>query len=333
MDTKICRNGNLELPLIGLGCWSFGGGDYWGDRNQKDTDRIVASAIDHGVNYFDTAEAYNEGRSEVSLGEAIKPFQRDQIIVGSKVSPTNCSPKALLEHCTDSLKRLGTDYIDLYMVHWPVDPRLTADAFSTLQKLKEQGKIRHFGVCNYGVPKLEELLCLPEIAINQLPYSLLTRAIEFDALDFCDSQGIGVMAYMGLMQGILADRFQQIEDIPPMRRRTRHFDSNRVKESRHGEDGCEPQLAEAMNDLREICKNKNMSMSHLSLGWILANPQITCTLVGASSIKQLEENLMPINRPISSETVELLNRITLPVKEELGNHIDLFESVENDRTR
>src|SRR5262245_1605212 len=111
---------DLYLSIMGLGCWAFGGGQYWGKRDQSAVDAVVQRAGDLGVNYFDTAESYNVGRSEESLGEAIRNLPRAKLVIGTKVSPANVAPGILETHCEASLKRLRTDYIDLYMVHWPI---------------------------------------------------------------------------------------------------------------------------------------------------------------------------------------------------------------------
>ena len=108
--------------MLGTGCWAFGGGDYWGTQDQKDVTSVVHASVDLGINYFDTAEAYNEGRSEVSLSNAIIGIARDKLVIGTKVSPSNCYKNSLIEHCESSLNRLRTDYIDLYMIHWPIHP-------------------------------------------------------------------------------------------------------------------------------------------------------------------------------------------------------------------
>ena len=156
MENRICKNSGLELSILGTGCWAFGGGEYWGDQSQKDVKSVVHESVNLGINYFDTAEAYNEGRSESSLGDAIIGIPRDKILIGTKISPSNCYKNTLIEHCEASLKRLQTDYVDLYMVHWPVHPHsirhFTEDnliienppeineAVETLQLLKQQGK-------------------------------------------------------------------------------------------------------------------------------------------------------------------------------------------------
>ncbi|MHC4476275.1 MAG: aldo/keto reductase [Planctomycetota bacterium] len=99
METRSCGNSDLKLSVLGTGCWAFGGGQYWGDQNQRDVEEIVHRAVELGINYFDTAEAYNDGRSEKSLGQAVKELARGKIIIGSKVSPSNCYRETLIKHC------------------------------------------------------------------------------------------------------------------------------------------------------------------------------------------------------------------------------------------
>ena len=118
MEKRICQKTGLELSVLGLGCWAFGGNesDYWGEQSQKEVDHIVGAAIDLGITYFDTAELYNDGRSEESLGKAIKGIDRESIVIGSKILPNHLYPGDVEKHCLASLKRLDTDYLDLYMI-------------------------------------------------------------------------------------------------------------------------------------------------------------------------------------------------------------------------
>src|SRR5690606_33722560 len=122
MEKRKVQQSGLEISVLGAGCWAFGGGEYWGDQSQKDINEVVHASVDLGINYFDTAEVYNEGRSESSLGEAIRGIPRDRFLIGTKISPSNCYKNTLVEHCHASLQRLGTDYIDVYMLHWPIHP-------------------------------------------------------------------------------------------------------------------------------------------------------------------------------------------------------------------
>ncbi len=347
MQKRKCRNANIDLSVLGTGCWTFGGGNYWGDQNQKDVTEVVHASVDLGINYFDTAEVYNEGRSETSLGEAIKGISRDKIVIGTKVSTSNCYKDTLIKHCEGSLKRLQTDYIDLYMIHWPIhpnsishftnDPEIienppkTHEAIEALRILKQQGKIREYGVSNYGKGRMEGLPT-GEVAVNQLPYNLLSRAAEFDVLPYCEENGVGVIGYMALMQGILSGKFNSLADIPAVRRRTRHFNSMRTKECRHGERGAEVETNDALAGIRKLCKKTGLSMVELSMQWILANPAITCTLVGSRNVQQLKANVRAIGKPLDVDVKMELDNITLPLMEKLGNHLDYFESAENDRT-
>ena len=347
MEKRICKNSGLELSVLGTGCWAFGGGDYWGDQNQNDVNDVVRASVDLGINYFDTAEAYNEGRSEISLGEAIKGINRDKIVIGTKVSPSNCYKEKLIEHCEGSLERLQTDYIDLYMIHWPIHPHSIKhftseksiieippsifEAIESLHKLKKQGKILNFGVSNFSFNRLKDLP-LEEVAVNELPYNLLCRAIEYDALPTCSQNGLGVIGYMALLQGILADIYPSLNEVPVWQRRTRHFNYLSTKECRHGEEGAEAETNVAIAGIRQICKESGYTMPELAIKWILANPAITCTLVGSRNIQELEANVNAVILPLEKEIKDELDRVTLPVMEKLGNHFDYYESAANDRT-
>ncbi len=115
-----CGKSDLKLPALGMGSWAYGGGEYWGPHSQAEVNDVVHCAIDRGCNFFDTAEAYNDGASEASLGLALKDIPREKVIIATKISPCHTEPQTLIEHCEASLKRLRTDYLDLYMVHWPI---------------------------------------------------------------------------------------------------------------------------------------------------------------------------------------------------------------------
>ncbi|MBX2877491.1 MAG: aldo/keto reductase [Saprospiraceae bacterium] len=348
MQRRTCPNTGLSLPILGLGCWSFGGGDYWGPRELKDEEAIVKTALEHGINYLDTAEIYNSGRSEESLGKIMRNIPRDQVLIGSKISPANCQPAILVEHCEASLRRLQTDYIDLYMVHWPVhpaaiksftkDPERIAnpprieEVYQTLLELQQAGKIRHIGISNFAVSRMAELPALDKIAINQLAYNLISRSIELEVLPYCEKHGVGTMGYMGLMQGILSGRWASFDEIPMLRRRTRHFDSRKVPNSRTGEPGFEAETSSVLQELRAISEETGYSMADLALKWVCANPNLTCNLVGASSPAQLAKNGEAVKKELEAPLLHRLNEASVTLRDKMGNHIDLFESTENDRT-
>lgn len=346
IPSRACGKHALKLPILGLGCWAFGGGEYWGAQSQEDVNEVVRFAVEHGCNYFDTAEAYNEGASETSLGLALQGVPRDQVLIGTKISPSNTQPDKLKQHCEASLKRLRTDYVDLYMVHWPITPHAirhftrepmiipqVRDAFETLMELKQAGRIRYIGVSNFGAAKLDEALATgAEIAVNQLPYSMLTRAIELEILPKCRAMGIGVLGYMALQQGILTDAYATLDDVPILRLRTRHFDSRRTTHTRHGLPGAETETNAALASIREIARRHGTTTREVALKWAMAGPGITCSLCGARNLGQMRENLKAAQEPLAPEIVEEFNAATQPLLEKLGPSFDYWENSANDRT-
>jgi len=317
----------IQLSLLGLGCWSFGGqeGDYWGPHDDREAAEIVAQALDSGVNYFDTAEGYNDGRSEAALGRALAG-RRAEAIIGTKVSPQNTEPQTLRQHCEASLRRLGTDTLDIYMVHWPITDYPVADAFATLADLRAEGKLRAIGVSNFGPRQLQEALATGvPIEVNQLGYSLVHRAIEFEILPTCRQHQIGVAVYMPLMQGLLTGRWRSADEIPQTRRRTRHFSSDRPG-TRHGEPGAEAEVFAAIQGIAQLAETLGVPMADLALAWAAAQPGVTTVIVGTRMPAQLRESLRGIGRTLSPETLAELDRLTQPVKARLGPNADLWQS-------
>lgn len=331
----------LRLPSVGIGCWAFGGGSYWGAQEQADVDRVVARALDAGLNYFDTAEAYNNGASEISLGRALGP-RRSEAIIGTKVSPNNASPERLRRHCGESLRRLGTDHIDIYMIHWPLNgpsvrhftseedlirnpPRLEP-ALEEMERLRLEGKIRFIGLSNFGREQLAEATRFGvPVSVNEIPYNLLMRAVERTVLPFCVAQGMATVGYSALMQGLLARPPGSLDGVAPVRLRTRHFASTR-EGSRHGEPGIEPETLAALGAIALIARQIGRPVAEVALAWSVANTGIDCTLVGCRNVAQLEENLRGLSTPLSKETKRDLDRATDEVMHLLGSRIDYFQS-------
>ncbi len=315
---------------MGIGCWSFGGGDYWGPQDQKDVDAVVGRAIERGANFFDTAEAYNEGRSEEALGLALKG-RRQQAIIGAKIPPNFAQPDILRQHCEASLRRLQTDVIDLYMVHWPVSDPYVQEAFETLQSLQSEGKIRFVGVSNFGVHQLDQALSTGgRIVANQLCYNLLSRAIEFELIPYCVHHGLGILAYMPLLQGLLTGKYFSADDMPAVRTRTRHFRPDRAG-SRHGEPGAEAETFAAVQGIREIAQELHVPMSQLALAWILSRPEITSIIAGIRTIEQLEMNLAGVQYSLLPGVVDRLDRLTQSLRDQLGPSPDYFQSNRDSR--
>jgi aryl-alcohol dehydrogenase-like predicted oxidoreductase len=334
MEKRRLGKSATEISVLGIGCWSFGGGDedYWGAQDQKEVEAVVRAALDRGVNYFDSAEAYNDGRSEESLGKALKG-RRSEAIIGSKIGPENTEPSVLREHCEASLRRLGTDRIDVYMVHWPITSHSTADAFAALEDLQSEGKIRVIGVSNFGVGQLGEALNTGvRFEVNQLCYNLFSRGIEEEIMPLCAAHEIGIVGYMPLLQGLLADKFKTWDEIPEARARTRHFDGGRPL-SRHGEAGAEKEMFAALDGIREIAEEEGLPMSQLALRWCIARQEMTCVLTGVRDLLQLEDNIQALSTVLSAQVVRKLDALTGPVTEKIGTDPDYFEGRKTSRIR
>jgi aryl-alcohol dehydrogenase-like predicted oxidoreductase len=338
-----------QVSILGAGTWSYGGGSYWGEQAQEDVNAVVAKAIDLGVNYFDTAEMYNDGASETSLGIAFSG-RRDEIIIGTKLSPSNCQPDAIRAHLDASLERLQTDHVDIYMLHWPIEPHaiehFTADeatianppsvatAMETLAELREEGKIGYIGVSNHGVEQMAEILDTGvEIVCNEMMYNLFARAIEAEILPFCARRGIGVIGYMALLQGILAGAYEHPDQVPPAQAHSRHFaqergwdEINNKNWSRHGESGCEQEMDAAMATLRELSSNEGISVAQLAIAWAMDNENIATTLVGSRNVKELEENVAAVEYQMSENVRAALDEASMPIWEKLGNNPDYYEN-------
>jgi len=339
---------NITVSRLGIGCWAFGGGEYWGEQNQKDVDTVVHKAIDNGVNFFDTARMYNNGESEKSLGLALKNRRR-QVVVCSKVSPAKAYYHTLKEECEASLKNLCTDYIDIYMMHWPInpfgvkhftdDPDILAnpptaeEAFRALSDLKKEGKIKAIGVSNYGISQMKEAIELcPDLSANEITYNIISRAIEAEIMPFCREKNISVITSMSLMQGVLTGRYAAIEDIPAYQARSRHFKNERGQGlSRHHEDGAEAERVAVLKVLREIAADLNISAAQLSIAWVFANKQVCCALLGSRNEAELLENIQAAQIILPQDIVNKINAVSLPVLKKLGSNADYYENTKNSR--
>ncbi|MDR2784855.1 MAG: aldo/keto reductase [Treponema sp.] len=338
----------LFFSRIGIGCWPFGGGAYWGDQDQEDVNAVVHAAIERGINVFDTARMYNDGASEISLGKALKGC-RDKAFVISKVSPAKAYRKTLREELEASLKCLGLDYIDMYMLHWPINPKglqhftndpailanppSPAEAFETLAALKTEGKIRYIGISNFGIKQTTEAagLC-PDIAANEMPYNIISRAIEAEVIPFCTKQNIAVITSMTLQQGVLTGLYKNASEVPAHQAHSRHFSMETGRgNSRHHEAGAEAEVFETVAFLKELAPDLGLSVAQLSIAWVLANPLIACALIGSRNVKELDENVKVLSVKLPAGVKEKIDKVSLKVLGKLGNNPDYYENSKESR--
>jgi aryl-alcohol dehydrogenase-like predicted oxidoreductase len=328
------------ISAMTVGCWSFGGGEYWGDQSQQDVDRVVHAALDMGVNAFDTAEMYNGGESERSLGKALKGH-RDRAVVLSKISPSNCH--SVRQHCLESLRRLDMDYLDVYMLHWPINrlsvahftsdqgiiaaPPTVEEAYLQLNDLKKEGLIRSIGMSNFGLRQMSEVTSTGvEVAVNEIAYNIVSRAIESEIVPYCCSNAISLIGSMGLQQGLLAGIYRTADDVPPNQAHSRHYADRRGGgTSRHGEAGAEKEIFEVVDRLREMAADLNLHMAQLSIAWILKKPFMTSTLIGSRNVEELKMNIAACTLTLPDETERLIDCLSQPVLDILGSNPDYYE--------
>ncbi|MHB0874865.1 MAG: aldo/keto reductase [Anaerolineae bacterium] len=320
--TNLGRTG-FSVSVLALGCWSFGGGPYWGDRDEADSIRTVKGALDEGINFFDTAEMYGDGYTEILLGKGLAG-RRQQAIIASKVSAAHLAYDEVHKACEASLSRLNTDYIDLYQIHWPNRDVPIAETMAALESLKSQGKIRAIGVSNFGVGDLRDVMAVGRIESDQLPYSLIWRAIEYEVLPECRKHDVGVLCYSPLAQGLLSGNYSCADDVPEGRACTRHFADSRPG-TRHGEPGCEIETFNAVSAIKAIADEEAVPMANLSLAWLLAQPGITAAIVGARNPTQLRSNVQATELALDGVATRL-SEVTAALREKFGPNPDMWQS-------
>lgn len=324
METRQLGNTDIRISTITLGCWSLIGDANWGEQNRNDSLAAIDAALDAGINFLDTAPIYGDGASETLLGEALRG-RRARVVIADKVLGTLTRERIFAE-CEQSLQRLQTDCIDLYQVHWPDRGTRFEETFSALDTLVEQGKIRAYGISNFGPKDLAAALSAgARPATNQMPYSLLWRGIEHELLPQCRDQSIGILSYSSLMQGLLTGKFQSADHVPAGRARTRHFSPARPQ-TRHSEPGAEQETFAAIAAIRTACAERNLPMAHVALAWIAAQPGITSVIAGARNAAQAQANAEAGKCALDPEMIVLLNRVTDDLKAIFGANVDPWQS-------
>lgn len=325
MKKYVLPHSKLEISRLVFGCWAVVGGFNWGPQDKRDSLAALRAAYDQGITTFDTAEAYGDGASENLLAEALGD-ERKRIEIASKVGPGDFLPQDLIRACERGLKNLKTDYIDLYQLHWPNPEIPLEETLGALQQLKEQGKIRAYGVSNFGVQSLET--CKQSgfsISSNQMAYNLLFRAIEYSILPKCLADDVPVLCYSPIMQGLLTGKFSSDAAVPDDRARTRHFTKER-SQSRHQDKGCEALTFDTIGQIKTFAEEVNIPMGNLSLAWLLEQKGVAATIVGGRNADQVKKNRGTLDVNLTPDMVNRLNEITDPLKKELGPNADLWQT-------
>jgi len=318
------RDKDIRISQMILGCWALGGGYTWGDQEEADSVATVHTALELGINCFDTAEFYGGGRSEEVLGKALEG-RRESAVIATKVWVDNMDPEGIVRACEGSLKRLRTDYIDLYLIHWPNREVATEQTLEAMLSLERSGKVRSVGVCNFGVKDLEDAFTVTRPVVDQLPYSLLFRAVEYEILEACQQHEVPVLAYSALAQGLLTGKFADPADVDDERARIRFYSKDRPG-TVHEEAGYEKQVFQALSRIRSICKTAGVSMAHTAILWLLQRPGVRAVLVGARKPDQVRRNVEALDFVLPEMTVRELEEVTDPLKAAMGPNPDMWRT-------
>jgi aryl-alcohol dehydrogenase-like predicted oxidoreductase len=324
MEYTVLGKTELAVSVMAMGCWALARDRFWGAQDEAESVSTVHAALDAGVTFFDTAEAYGDGGSELVLGRALAGIRHD-VVIATKASPDHLAGRDLVGACERSLKRLGTDYIDLYQIHWPNHRIPQTESWQALEKLQAQGKVRAVGVSNFGAEDLADALDVGRCETNQLPYNLVWRAIEYESLPACIERDVGILCYSPLAQGLLTGKFTSPQQVPEGRARSRYFSSERSM-ARHGEPGCEVDLFSALEEIRRICKGIHRPMAEVSLAWLLHQPGVLAVIVGARSPEQMRKNVQSVELELSPDVIEELGSVTEQLKTVLGSNPDMWQS-------
>jgi aryl-alcohol dehydrogenase-like predicted oxidoreductase len=259
----------------------------------------MRAAVDAGINFFDTADAYGDGLGETVLGEFLSGLRRDELIVCTKVfnhfkADASRYPDLSVDHvrqrCDIELKRLGTDTIDIYLLHLADVLTPMREITGVLDELRQRGKIRHYGVSNHAIEHLRGLRRLGDYAVCQPPYSLLDAGIEKDLLPYCEAEDIGIMVYSPLHKGLLSGKYTGQETFSDFRQHHPDFQGERFQ-----------RIAEAVQGLKPMAEGYGMSIYQLVLAATLMHPAIQVAVVGIKTAAQITEAAAAMGRRIGRE--------------------------------
>lgn len=314
METRFLGRTGLSVSVLCLGTMTFGGLDRWGKIGTTQLDEareLVARCLDAGINLFDTADAYSRGLSEEILGSALGS-RRDEALVATKLNArmsadpndVGSSRQHVIRACEASLRRLGTDRIDLYQVHGIDELTAMEETLRALDDLVRSGKVRYVGCSNFSAWHLmkalatSDRLLLERYASLQAYYNLVARELEWELLPLCLDQGVGVLVWSPLAGGFLSGKFRRDTPVLAGTRRA-ELGSPSAFDEEHG--------FGIVDVLDEIARARGVSVAQVALNWLLARPAVTSLVIGARNREQLEDNLAAPQWALSSEEVARLD--------------------------
>jgi len=323
METRKLGKSDVTVTAMAFGAWAIGGW-MWGGADESDALIAIRTAYDAGITTIDTAPIYGFGKSEELVGKAMEGIPRDRYQLLTKFGmnwqsqdgefyfdtvdngkPVKVykwsSAKRVLRECEDSLRRLKTEYIDLYQIHWPDSTTPIHETFEAVQKLIEQGKVRAAGVCNYNIHQVKEALDTIDIASNQVPYSLVNRDIENEVIPQALEKHIGIIAYSPLQRGLLTGKIKP----------GHQFNEGDTREgNRFYTDESIRKINDLLNEVKPIAEKHGASLAQVIINWTIQQPGITCALVGARNSAQVNDNVKALSFRLSTEELEKITSLT-----------------------
>jgi aryl-alcohol dehydrogenase-like predicted oxidoreductase len=305
----------LDVSAIGYGCWEIGGG--YGDVEEADFERAVARSLDLGVNCFDTAEGYGMGASERALGRALGGRRDEAIIVTKfgmnyrdKPNLRDSSRERVIASIDKSLKNLATDYVDVYLVHWPDRETPFEETMSALDDIVREGKVRFVGLSNFKLDEIEACMAVRRVDVVQYGWNMFDRRMQTEVLPYCEKNGVGFMAYGSLAFGLLTGTFTEDHDFGGTDWRARQGNMGTIKmfAALFGPEKFKDNVR-AVEELKEIAARYDKSLPQLALRWAISHPAVSTALVGCRNVTEVEDNVGAIGWEISAKDLSAIDAI------------------------
>jgi len=305
----------LDVGAVGFGCWEVGGG--YGEVEEPEFARAVGRALDLGINCFDTAEGYGMGASERALGQALGSRREEAVVVTKfgmnykdKPNFRDSSRERVLASIDKSLKNLGTDWVDVYLVHWP--DRLTPfeETMGALEEVVRDGKVRAVGLSNFKLEEIEACRRALRVDVVQYGWNMFDRRMQREILPYCQEHGIGFMAYGSVCFGLLTGTFTEDHDFGTADWRSRQGKMGNIKmfEALFGPESF-PRNVRAVEELKGIAAKYDKSLPQLALRWAISHPGVSTALVGCRSITEVEDNAGAVGWSISDADFAAIDSI------------------------
>jgi len=310
-QTRPLGRSGFDVSVLTFGCWQAGGSE-WSDTNDDDSLAAMRAAFEAGITFFDTAEVYGGGHSEEILGRFLGEIGRDSVRIATKVGAGNLAKDKVKTACEDSLRRMGLDRVDLYQIHWPAgtwgSPLVPIEETMTaLGELRTEGKIGAIGVSNFNTEQIEEAARFGRIDSLQPPYSLFFQPfVQNGTLDYCEKNGIGVIPYSPLAQGLVSGKFS-MDNRPTDNRAGNHL----FKDPTYGLG------LDAVKQMEPIAQKYGASTLQVALAWLIAQPGVTSPIVGARTPEQIQGAAKAAEIQLEQSDIEAIGRLATPVLESL----------------